>query len=385
VVRGQPLGAVSALASRRRPSASVRRTLTAVATAAAVAVLAVVLAGKSDSFTTALHSAPWWLLAGAAALQLLALLTRTEAWHVSVRATGATVGRRCLYRASSVGSVAVVINSQLGVAARIATLRRSSPEGSPRVPALLGAELPIVATEAILAALTSFTLVGPLGLPWWVPLVCVATMVAAGAGLCALARAKRRGLFAGLAVLRNLDGRGRLVALVLVAVLAQIARNWLVLRSVGVGVSLFDSIAVLIAMVTISQLPLGPSVGAAATVLILGTHGVSTVAAAGVLLTATGTAGALCFAAWGAADWLGGGRLAAKATTAAGRGRAMRRDHATTLAIRARLGALPPGDRRIIELAYFGGLDQAALARALYAPLAVARSRPWLRVAPAWS
>ena len=68
--------------------------------------------------------------------------------------------------------------------------------------------------------------------------------------------------------------------------------------------SLFDSIAVLIAMVTISQLPLGPSVGAAATVLILGAHGVATVAAAGVLLTATGTAGALCFAAWAAADWL---------------------------------------------------------------------------------
>ena len=38
--------------------------------------------------------------------------------------------------------------------------------------------------------------------------------------------------------------------------------------------------------------------------LILGSHGVATVAAAGVLLTATGTAGALCFAAWAAADWL---------------------------------------------------------------------------------
>ncbi len=365
---------MSTLAALRRPSATTRRLSTAVVTVAAVAVLAAVLAGKSDTFTTALHAAPWSLLVGAAALQLLALLARTEAWHVCVRATGATVGRRCLYRASSVGSVAVVINGQLGLAARIATLRRSSPEGSPRVPALLGAELPIVATEAILAALTSFTLVGPLGLPWWVPLACVATMVAAGAGLCALARAKRRGLFAGLAVLRDLNGRGRMIVLVVVAVLAQIARNWLMLRSAGVAVSIFDSIAVLIAMVTISQLPLGPSVGAAATVLILGTHGVATVAAAGVLLTATGTVGALCFAAWGAADWLGAGRLVAKAKAMAmaRRGNRVPRARATALALWAALGALPPRDRRIVELAYFGGLDQIQLARALHVPLAVA-------------
>jgi hypothetical protein len=365
------LGAVRTLAATLRPSTVARRTLTAACTVAAVAALAAALAGKSHSFSVALHAAPWWLLVGAAALQLLALLARTEAWHVCVRATGATVGRRLLYRASSVGSVAVVLNGQLGVAARIAVLRRSSPRGSPRVPALLGAELPIVATEAALAALTSFTLVGPLGLPWWVPLGCVAAMLAVGAGLCALAKTKRRGLCSGLAVLRDLNGRGRLVGLVLVAVLAQIARNYLLLRSVGVGVSLFDSIAVLIAMVTISQLPLGPSVGAAATVLILGTHGVATVAAAGVLLTATGTIGALCFAAWAAADWLGVGRLVALA--AARRGRGLRRARATALALGARLAALSAPDRRIVELAYFGGLDQVALARALCLPLAVAR------------
>jgi uncharacterized membrane protein YbhN (UPF0104 family) len=337
---------VSTLAALRRPSATTRRLSTAVVTVGAVAVLAAVLAGKSDTFTTALHAAPWWLLAGAAALQLLALLARTEAWHVCVRATGATVGRRCLYRASSVGSVAVVINGQLGLAARIATLRRSSPQGSPRVPAL----------------------------PGGVPLVCVATMVAAGAGLCALARAKRRGLFAGLAVLRDLKGRGRMIVLVVVAVLAQIARNWLILRSAGVAISIFDSIAVLIAMVTISQLPLGPSVGAAATVLILGTHGVATVAAAGVLLTATGTVGALCFASWAAADWLGAGRLVAKAKAMAiaRRGNSVPRARATALALWAALGALPPRDRRIVELAYFGGLDQIQLARALHVPLAVA-------------
>jgi uncharacterized membrane protein YbhN (UPF0104 family) len=336
--------------------ARVRPALTVLVTLTAAVVFVLALKGKSASFSAALHTATLGLLGLAAALQLLALLSRTEAWNVCVRATGATVDRRRLYRASSVGSVASVANGQLSVAARIAVLRRSSPEGSPRVPALLGAELPIIVTEAILAALTSFTLVGPLGLPWWVPLLCVAATVGIGAGLCALAGNRRRGLCAGLAVLRSLDGRSRVIALVLVAVLAQIARNYLILRSTGVAVSLFDSIAVLIAMVTISQLPLGPSVGAAATVLILGAHGVATVAAAGVLLTATGTAGALCFAAWAAVDWL------------AREGRQTQRSRV----------------RGATERAYLRRPPQADLARAIHLPLAFAtRPRPW--AAPAFA
>jgi uncharacterized membrane protein YbhN (UPF0104 family) len=364
-------------------SPGTRRALTIFATLAVGVALAIALTGKSATFTSALHAAPLWLLGLAAGLQLLALLARTEAWHACVHATGAAVSRRRLYRASSVGSVTSVVNGQLGVAARIATLRRTCPRDSPHVPALLAAELPILATEGALAALTSFTLVGPLGLPWWLPLVWLAAMAGIGVGLCALARARQRGPWTGLAVLRSLDGRSRVVALVLVAVLAQIARNWLVLRYTGISVSLFDSIAVLIAMVTISQLPLGPGVGAAATVLILGTHGVATVAAAGVLLTATGTVGALAFALWAGVDWLGDGRmlerLRARSEPA---GRSVR---SSALAVRAVLGALPASDRRIIELAYFGGLDQAAMARALYVPLAFRRNRPRWWPAPAWS
>jgi hypothetical protein len=62
--------------------------------------------------------------------------------------------------------------------------------------------------------------------------------------------------------------------------------------------------AALIAMVTLSQLPIGSSVGAAAVVLILAVNGAALVAAAGVLLTATGTLGALAYAAWAGIDRL---------------------------------------------------------------------------------
>jgi hypothetical protein len=122
--------------------------------------------------------------------------------------------------------------------------------------------IPVV--EAILAALTSFTLVGPLGLPWWLPLVCLAVAVGMSVGLRSLAVAKRRWLGEGLAVMRTLQPRNRLVGFVLVAVFAQIARNWLLLHAVGVEASLFDAIALLIAVVTLGQLSFGLSVGAAA-------------------------------------------------------------------------------------------------------------------------
>ena len=50
-----------------------------------------------------------------------------------------------------------------------------------------------------------------------------------------------------------------MVGFVLVAVFAQIFRNWMLLHAVGVDASFFDAIAVLIAVVTLGQLPVGPA------------------------------------------------------------------------------------------------------------------------------
>jgi uncharacterized membrane protein YbhN (UPF0104 family) len=279
--------------------------LTTLAGAIAVcAVLVYVLADRREEFGTALASAPLWILLVATLLQLLALVSRTESWRICVAAAGGTVGRRCLYRAASFGYVGSQLNSQIGTAARIGALRRSAPEECPRVPALIAAEVPILAIEAGLAALASFTLIGPLGLPWWLPVLLLAVAALLVAGLRDVARRWREGFWSGLAVLRSAQGRAGIVALVLVAVFAQIARNWLMLDAVGVEASVFDATAVLIAMVTLSQLPVGPSVGAAAVVLILGVDGPALAAAAGVLLTATGTLGALVYAGWAGLDRL---------------------------------------------------------------------------------
>ena len=99
------------------------------------------------------------------------------------------------------------------------------------------------------------------------------------AGLSVLSRRRTTGLWSGLAILRGLEGRRSVVGLVLIAVFAQIARNWLALHAIGVDASVFDAVAVLIALVTLSQLPLG-------------------------LLSATGLVGTLCYGGGALADRL---------------------------------------------------------------------------------
>jgi uncharacterized membrane protein YbhN (UPF0104 family) len=296
-------------AGRRLPA---RRIIAFTLPVVAVALLAVVLVDRRHAFLAAIEAAPLWLLCFAVALQLLALLARSEAWRLCVGAAGSTVSRRCTFRASALGGLIGIVNGQAGIAARIAALRRS-PGQCPRVGALVAAELPIVAIEVGLAALTSFTLLGPLGLPWWSAVICVTVAGSLVATAIVLSRRRTTGIWSGLAVLRTFDGRSRVVGLVVTAIFSQIARNWLALHALGFNASVFDAIAVLIVLVTLSQLPIGPSVGAAAAVLILGTQGVALAAAAGVLLTATGMAGTLCFGGWALADRLLPARAAAAA------------------------------------------------------------------------
>jgi hypothetical protein len=292
-------------AGLKMPSFRRRAALSVLGTVVVAGALAVVVSGRSGQFSTALHAAPIWVLTVVMLLQVVALLARSEAWNVAVRAAGGTVPRRLLFRAASVGYLASQVNGSLGLATRIASLRRLAPQACPRVPAMMAVEIPIIAVEVALAALFSFTLVAPLGVPWWAPVIAVLLVLGALTGLRQLSRHRQVGPWAGLAVMRS--GRLRMIAFVLVSVIAQVARNWIVLQAIGVNASVLDATAVLIAMFTLGQLPIGPSVGAAAAVLILGADGVAATAAAGVLLAATGAVGALFYGGWALTDRVFGG------------------------------------------------------------------------------
>jgi len=267
-----------------------------------LAALALALHKDRDEFVSALGAAPLWVLGAAVAMHVFWLVARSEAWSVCIGAAGGRVGRRRLYRASSLGYLGNTLNGHFGLAVRIAALRRTAPADSPKAKVLVAAELPVVVIEIALAAICSFTLVGPLGLPWWAPLIAFTATLAVIAGLQRIARRRRDGFWSGLAVLRGMRGRNRVIALVIVAVVVQIARNWLLLNWSGVDASVFDATALLIGLAAIGLLPVGPSLGAAAAVLILGTNGVAATAAVGTMLTVTAAVGAICFAGWALAD-----------------------------------------------------------------------------------
>jgi uncharacterized membrane protein YbhN (UPF0104 family) len=302
--RGRPGRALAWL--RRNPPV-----LTVAGSLVVAAALVFGLWDKREAFAAALGGASVLILGAAVLLQVIWLVARSEAWHVCVGAAGGEVPRRRLYRAASVGYLGNVFNPNFGLAVRIAALRRSAPADSPRPSVLVGAELPIVIVEIGLAAAMSFTLIGPLGLPWWVPLALLGTAGAAVALGSRLLRHRREGFWKGLAVMRGLRGRNAIVALVVFAVSIQVVRNWVVLEGIGVDISLWDAVALLIAAAVFGLLPVGPSLGVATAVVILGSNGVALVAAAGALLTATGAVGALCFATWALVD-----RLRARAVAA---------------------------------------------------------------------
>jgi len=321
-------------------------------------LIAWALAGRWDELWAAAGRLSIGLALAAIALQIVALVSRAEAWRSCVHGAGGTVERRRIYRASGLGCAANLLSSHAGTAARIALLRRSAPSETPSMGALVAAEVPILVVEGVLAGIFSFTLVGPLGLPWWTPIVCALVTVAVAGGLAAAGRPAGRGICRGLAVLRASRARERLVGFVLVAVVAQIARNWLMLHAVGVDASVFDAIAVLIAVVMLGQLPIGPTAGAGAAVLILGPQGLVAAAAAGMLLTATGTIGSLAFGTWAALDRLHVSHVAS----------ALRRQHAATVALHHAIAGLPSARRRVVEVAYFGGLSHTQISRTLGLP-----------------
>ena len=296
--RTQPgrFGKVAAWA-RRHPGA-----VTVIGSVVVGAALVVGLWNKRADFVEAFGSAPLWVLSAATALQVIWLVARSEAWHVCVDAAGGNVGRRPLYRAAGVGYIGNLFNNSFGLGVRIAALRRTAPADSPSASVLVAAELPIVVIEGALAAVLSFTLIAPLGLPWWVAILLLAVPAALIAGFGRFIRDRREGFWKGVAVLRGLKSRNTIIALVMFATGAQVVRNMVVLEGLGIDISILDAVALLIASAAIGLLPVGPTLGAATAVLILGSNGVAVVAAAGALLTATGAVGALCFAAWAIVD-----------------------------------------------------------------------------------
>jgi uncharacterized membrane protein YbhN (UPF0104 family) len=277
--------------------------LTVLLAAALIAGMLLALASHRRAFVHAIDGAPYATLLLAVVLHLGSVVARSEAWMVSVRAAGGRLTRRDSYQIASLGFAANVLSPSLGTVVRIWALRTRARDAAPSATALVAAEVPVLSIQALATAVMSVSLVGPLGLPWWTPLVVLAT---AGGLFVALSRVARRadGAWRGLAALRAGQARGRIGASITVIAACETTRNLLVLHAVGLHAGPLDAMALLVGAGLLGTLPIGPGGSAGAAMLIFGAGGIGPAAAAGVLLTATSFAADLGYAAWGAGDML---------------------------------------------------------------------------------
>jgi uncharacterized membrane protein YbhN (UPF0104 family) len=267
--------------------------------AALLAGITAMLARHRHDFAQAVGTVPLAALLTAVVLHIVTIVARTEAWAVSVRAAGAVTERRTLFQIGSLGFAANVISSSIGAAVRIWALRRKGGENVPSAPALVAAEVPVLAIQLIVTGAMAFSLSGPLHTPWWTApaILCLAVTV-----LLVLVRASRR--WRGLAALRDGRARWRMLAMVVIVAACETARNLVLLRAVGLPATPLDAMALLVGAGIVGVLPMGPGSTAGAAMLMFGAAGVGPAAAAGLLLTATGFAADLAYAGWGLTDML---------------------------------------------------------------------------------
>jgi hypothetical protein len=247
-----------------------------------VGVLLALCVARRDDLLAAVATVPPATLVGLAALHLLGLVARSEAWRLSLAAIGgAPPSRRVVHTANAGAFVVGSLEAHATMPARIALLRRLAPREAPHPGHVAVADLPIFLIEVAVAAV----LLGMAG-QWWAPPAAVGALVVAR--LLVGRKATR-----GLAVLADVRRRAALTGLVTFIVCCGLLRIWVALSVVHLEASPAE-VAVAFAMLgAFGLLPLGPSAPPGALLVVSGGAGAL---AAGLVLSATSITGVLLYA-----------------------------------------------------------------------------------------
>jgi Lysylphosphatidylglycerol synthase TM region len=264
---------------------------------AAVALVAVVCAQHARNLGEALDRVDPWIFVAAVALHLAVLVVRTEAWRITLAATGRVPPRRAAHSASAIGFVAGIVEGHAALPARMAVARRLAPTETPPLREMLLSDLPVYAIEAcLLAMLVPLAAAHGIGLPPWSAGLALVAPPAGVLGLRLLhQRFESHRLAAGLAVLGKPGLRGRLLVATTIVVGLTFVRVWITLAAVGLPAGPDDAAVAYVAVTLVGQLPLGPATGPAATLAIASGSGVAEAAAAGLVIGAASIAGVLLY------------------------------------------------------------------------------------------
>lgn len=291
----------------------VRRAISALVPAGAVALVAYLLVTRGAALGAALVAVPPWVLGAAVAAHLLTLVLRTEAWRTVLRAAGGGgVGHRAVHAANAGAFLAGTLQGQAALPTRVALLRRFAGEDAPAVSRIALGDAPIVLFEvcasAVLAAIGS-TAVGLI--PGWAPWAMLGGALALLTALRYLhGRFRAHRLAAGLGVLADPPLRNRLALVVAGFTAMAFLRTLIVMAGFDLPTDPAHVCLVLFTMGAVGLLPLGVGTGPAAMVAALGgSTTIVTATAAGMVVSAATVLAVLIYAG---AVWLVGsatGRL----------------------------------------------------------------------------
>jgi uncharacterized membrane protein YbhN (UPF0104 family) len=256
---------------------------------AVIGVMAYLLEHNGEQIKQAAQRTSVGQLILVTALALLTLLARTEAVVSCLEAMGARPRRIDIHAANSLTFLAALINHYVSSVVRAALMRRLDRERSPTIPQMIMVDTSTTLIEALVVAVLIVVSAGALKLDWWIP---VLILLAGVAGLAIALGVRRR--FAHYELLRGLDvlahSRQRVIVSVLmvIVIVLQVARTFIVLKSVGLDPSLLQAVATFVAAGVLSSLFAGPGAGTAGGPLIVfGHNSLAASAAAGLELSIT--------------------------------------------------------------------------------------------------
>lgn len=283
------------------PSRRLRLMLSIAVPIAIAGVMAYLLAHNGQQIKQAAQRATVGQMALVTVLAWVTLITRTEAVVACLTAMGARPRRIDIHAANSLTFLAALINHYVSSVVRAALMRRLDRERSPTIPQMIMVDTSTTLIEGLLVGVLIVVSAGALKVAWWVPVL----ILAAGCAGVALALAARRRfshyqLLRGLDVLAHSRQRTVVAALMMIVIVTQVGRTFIVLDAVGLHPSLLQAVATFVAAGVLSSLFAGPGAGTAGGPLIVFGHAsLAASAAAGLVLSITTLLAGLLYALMG--------------------------------------------------------------------------------------
>lgn len=285
----------------------------------AISVLIIALWSRWGEIAEAWKLISTRALIALAALHLLALMLRADAWGRCVGAAGAPVSKRLLHSSSALRFLAdTIVPTYIGAWVRIGLVRRydapraARPQATPTptIGQMFTADALMLLVEAVLTIglITIAVLTSPLAW-WWIIVFSVFVGVLVLVVRWIFQRYEDREFAKTARVLQGSSERWRLALLLAIVLTIQPIRFYVTFKALGLDPSPIDGLLAFLLTTVFNALPIGPgpsSIAASAT--LFAGQGIERAALAGIVLLATAIVAAAVYSVYGAADLVGRAR-----------------------------------------------------------------------------